>query len=210
MIELAEIFYSLQGEGPFSGKPAIFIRLSRCLEPYCPWCDTQFSWKKGDLVSEETILGRINAYPCQFIVITGGEPFLQWDSGLSALEQLLLKNKYQIQYETSGKVLLPSSPETTLVVSPKYLNANWHFLPENHSHVNAYKFLYHKKNDGAFIELFVKTNHIPPEKVWIMPLGATREEQLKSMPETWAFCQKNQFNLSARLHVLAFNTQTGV
>ena len=131
MLELAELFYSLQGEGPFAGRPAVFVRLSRCLAPLCPWCDTAFAWQPGSLIEEDALVEKIIAYNCSFVVITGGEPFLQWSSGLQFLEDALIGGGCFIQYETSGKLELPRKSKGFTVCSPKFLDGRWHFLSTN-------------------------------------------------------------------------------
>ena len=208
MLELAEVFHSLQGEGPFAGKPAVFIRLSRCLEPYCCWCDTKFAWEEGEKVTADTLVARVQGYPAKLIVITGGEPFLQWEDGLRELEEKLLSEGYAIQYETSGKVVLPETPETFVVCSPKYIKKEWHYHPENTGRVDAFKFV--AKDNFDEIEQFVKEYGIAPEKVWIMPMGSEREKQINLMPDIWWFCVKKGFNFSPRLHCLTFNEKRKV
>lgn len=73
--KINEIFYSLQGEGRWAGRAAIFIRFSGC-NLKCPFCDTNFEAKT--IMSEESILQLLATYkPCDFVVLTGGEPTLQ-------------------------------------------------------------------------------------------------------------------------------------
>ena len=73
-LKVNEIFYSLQGEGRHTGKPAIFVRLSGC-NMNCKFCDTD--WVLGDQYTLEEILIQISDLPCKHIVWTGGEPLLQ-------------------------------------------------------------------------------------------------------------------------------------
>ncbi|MDR3194798.1 MAG: 7-carboxy-7-deazaguanine synthase QueE [Tannerella sp.] len=73
-LSVKELFYSLQGEGGRQGEASIFIRLSGC-NLHCDFCDTDFNG--GTDLSAGQILARIRAFPCQWIVWTGGEPTLQ-------------------------------------------------------------------------------------------------------------------------------------
>ena len=76
-MQLAEIFYSVQGEGRLVGIPSVFIRTSGC-NLRCVWCDTPYtSWApEGKKWSVTEILGEVAKYPSRHIVVTGGEPFL--------------------------------------------------------------------------------------------------------------------------------------
>lgn len=208
MLELTELFYSLQGEGPFAGRPAVFVRLSRCLPPLCPWCDTAFAWQPGTMVEVDDLVDEIMAHGCSFVVITGGEPFLQWSTGLQCLEETLVNKGCSVQYETSGKLTLPLDAKGFIVCSPKYLDNMWHFPGTNCSVVDAFKFVV--ENDFQVVDDFIETWNIPAQKVWIMPKGASREIQLKNFAAIWRYCVKRGFNFSPRLHILAFDNKNGV
>lgn len=109
-----EIFYSLQGEGAFTGTPAIFVRLSGC-NLKCPFCDTQHLDYKE--YSDEEILHEIMKYsPCKFVVITGGEPCLQLTE---KFVDLLNKQNYFVAIETNGTMPLPGDIDW-VVCSPKF------------------------------------------------------------------------------------------
>ena len=107
-----EIFYSLQGEGANTGRPAVFIRFSGC-NLHCPFCDTDF--QNGTDMSGEEIMRQIAAYPARFIVLTGGEPALQVDDDLVSL---LHQAGYTIAIETNGTQPLPDGIDW-VTVSPK-------------------------------------------------------------------------------------------
>ena len=68
-LNVNEIFYSLQGEGGRMGEPSIFIRLTKC-NLACSFCDTDFA--SGSDMALEEILNTIKAYPCKWIIWTGG------------------------------------------------------------------------------------------------------------------------------------------
>lgn len=208
MLEISEIFHSLQGEGPWAGRPAAFLRLSGCIEPLCPWCDTLFACGKGRQMPLEQICEELLAFQNDFVVITGGEPFLQWRNGLKVLEEKLLNSGCEIQYETGGKVLIPEDSQGFRICSPKYINDSWHFVEENIHRAQLFKFV--ASDNLQQIKAFVEKYDIPFNRVWIMPLGASRGEQLSLLPSLWDFCVKNRFNFSPRLHTLAFDNKRGV
>lgn len=107
-----EIFYSLQGEGYFTGTPAVFIRLSGC-NMKCEFCDTTHS--SYTEMSEEEIMRKVCEWPANHVVITGGEPALQLT--LSLLDLLHENGKY-VQVETNGTHHLPGTVDW-ITCSPK-------------------------------------------------------------------------------------------
>jgi len=208
MIEITEIFSSLQGEGPFMGRPATFIRLSGCLEPYCPWCDTAYARENGHQLDLSAILDKVAEQGNDLVVVTGGEPFLQWETGLLDLENLLIESGYQVQYETSGKLGIPGNTRGHVVCSPKFLEGRWWFDTQYVSSVDYFKFVV--ADDFEHVSKFIQTHKIPSHKVWIMPLGATRSEQQARLADVWNFCETHKFNFAPRLHTLAFDNKRGV
>lgn len=112
MRKVNEIFYSIQGEGYYSGTPAIFLRFSGC-NITCPFCDT--AHHTYILMSEEEIVEKIRQYPASHVVITGGEPGLQITSTL--IDKLHEAGKF-VQIETNGTLALPTNIDW-VTCSPK-------------------------------------------------------------------------------------------
>jgi len=127
-----EIFYSIQGEGFHSGRPAVFIRFSGCNlwsgkekdrdGAICKFCDTDFvgtDGLNGGVYSIFQLLEIVNKITlenkCRFIVLTGGEPLLQVDTGLVSI---LKEAGYYIAVETNGTIRVPNGLDW-LTVSPK-------------------------------------------------------------------------------------------
>ncbi len=99
-LPLMEQFYTLQGEGCYSGRPAVFIRLGGC-DVGCVWCDVKERWdeKAHPLVSINTIVDDVLKTECKFVVITGGEPTMY---NLSFLTTALKTYGLEVAIETSG------------------------------------------------------------------------------------------------------------
>src|SRR5213082_1511458 len=76
-MKIAEIFYSLQGEGTLAGVPSAFIRVSGC-NLRCTWCDTPYaSWNpQGAEMPLPAILAEVAKHPARHVVLTGGEPMM--------------------------------------------------------------------------------------------------------------------------------------
>lgn len=121
------IFYTIQGEGPFAGMPAIFLRMAGC-NLRCYWCDTDFSEENATEYTPAALAEKLfqvsHESKCDLVVITGGEPLLQ-PIDLLLWHQSLVHCKFQI--ETAGTVwpnmgasifkYVRSTP--TIVCSPK-------------------------------------------------------------------------------------------
>ncbi|MEA3222147.1 MAG: 7-carboxy-7-deazaguanine synthase QueE [Thermodesulfobacteriota bacterium] len=204
-----EIFYSLQGEGPWVGLPAIFIRLGGCVEPMCPWCDTKYALNEYTDMACSDIIKQVKTSSCINIIITGGEPFLQWKSGLAELHDKLLELGYHLQYETSGKVPVPDLKNAAIVCSPKYIEGMWYFDRSNLSKIDVFKFVAQEETFEA-ITNFITENQIKKEQVYIMPIGATKKEQVKNMKSVFNFCKDQGYRMTPRLHILIFDGKRGV
>ncbi len=209
-LNVTEIFHSLQGEGPWLGIPATFLRLGGCVEPYCPWCDTPYALEESTRMSPRDILDALEGYPGRQVVVTGGEPFLQWDHGLADLHASLVLRGYRIQYETSGKVPFPLMPDALIVCSPKCIDGTWRFDPANRGRADYYKFVAHDPGSLEAMEGFIGLYALPKERVYVMPLGTTREEQLRHMEPLFCFCRDHGYRMTPRLHVLTFDSRRGV
>ncbi len=114
-MKISEIFYSLQGEGNWAGRPNIFIRTTGC-NLRCSYCDTKYTYNSGEEMKIETILDIIRKYSCKYICITGGEPLLQTE--IMNLINALLKRKYHICLETNGSLDIKGiSNKKSLIIS---------------------------------------------------------------------------------------------
>ncbi len=205
MLAICEIFYSLQGEGPLMGRPAVFVRLSGCVKPYCEFCDTPEALGQGTPMALETIVGQVRSYGCSLVVITGGEPFLQWKQGLWELSQILIEQGMSVQYETSGRAGIPEDITGIVVLSPK--PGQW---PSPEIVARAH-FLKPIVGDDPHITLdAVKLSGFPANRIWLMPLGGNREEQITGMPLVWDLCVRYGYCMSPRLHILAHDRKKGI
>ncbi len=112
-------FLTIQGEGPYAGQPAVFIRLHGC-NLACTFCDTQFSDPNDPVLSLQEINDKIDAVRgnTRLVVITGGEPLLQQIVPLC--KDLLWHHGLTVQIETAGTVWIDGLNKVAeIVVSPK-------------------------------------------------------------------------------------------
>ncbi|MDD2391080.1 MAG: radical SAM protein [Desulfobacterales bacterium] len=98
-LRVNEIFYSIQGESLFSGRPCVFVRLTGC-NLRCTYCDTRYAYSEGIFMSIPQILDQVATCRCKLVEITGGEPLLQEDTP-DLVRQLLALN-YKVLMETNG------------------------------------------------------------------------------------------------------------
>jgi len=120
MLNVNEIFRSIQGEGVHAGVPAVFLRLQGC-NLRCPWCDTKDALdpKGGTVMSLEETLGQINQYTPNLVVVTGGEPLLQIPE-LGILINDLDHHRHRWHLETNGTLApRPVRLFDWVTVSPK-------------------------------------------------------------------------------------------
>jgi len=113
-MRINEIFYSLQGEGQYTGTPAVFVRFAGC-NLRCSFCDTEFT--SYTEMSEEEILSAVLQYPTNTVILTGGEPTLQLTTSLL---NLFAYNCRNVHIETNGTHQLPEGPISWVTCSPKY------------------------------------------------------------------------------------------
>jgi 7-carboxy-7-deazaguanine synthase len=121
-MRIAEIFYSVQGEGSLTGLPSVFVRTSGC-NLRCAWCDTPYaSWQpEGDEMSLEAILDQVEQYPSRYVVVTGGEPMVA-RAVRTFLAELRRRGKH-VTLETAGTIPPEECVVDLVSLSPKLANS---------------------------------------------------------------------------------------
>lgn len=145
-LPLMEEFYTIQGEGVFTGVAAYFIRLGGC-DVGCHWCDVKESWEaaKHPLTSVETMVANAKKSKAKSVVITGGEP-LTWN--LDQLTKRLKEEDFKVHIETSGAYSFSGSWDW-VCLSPKKLK-----LPVDEAYQKAHelKVIIFNNHDFIFAE----------------------------------------------------------
>ncbi len=188
-LEVVSIFPTLQGEGPNSGWPAIFIRLGGC-NLACSFCDTEFeNFSEMDLTE---ILTRVQKlYTNQkLIVITGGEPFRQ---PIAKLCEELIKLGYKVQIETNGTLFREIPPEVEIICSPKGIAT---IRPDLHERVTAFKFIISAANP-EYNHVAVNTN----KPIYVQPMDEyDAGKNARNVEYTRDLALEKGYNLSLQLH----------
>ena len=113
MLEVTEIYKSIQGESTYMGRPCVFVRLTGC-NLRCVWCDTTHAFYDGKNLSTDQIIDQVKSYSINLVEITGGEPLLQKE--VFPLMESLLKNKFQVMLETSGSLPIKNVPAEVIKI----------------------------------------------------------------------------------------------
>ncbi|MEQ6121873.1 7-carboxy-7-deazaguanine synthase QueE [Reichenbachiella sp. MALMAid0571] len=182
-LPVMEIFYSIQGEGFHSGKPAVFVRLGGC-DVGCHWCDVKESWNEKDHphLGIEEIINEVTRYPSKTIIVTGGEPLMY---NLDGLTSELKKHSYQLHLETSG-VYTMTGQWDWITFSPKKFKKPDQSIYAVASELKAIVF---NQSDFAFAESFVSSlnndciQYLQPEWSKSEQMTATIVEYIKAHPE---------------------------
>jgi 7-carboxy-7-deazaguanine synthase len=171
-LDIKEIYRTIQGEGPYVGQPAVFIRLAGC-NLQCPLCDTDYTQGRKEMHVQEICNTTSElCTPNRLVVITGGEPFRQ---PIGLLVKHLLQEHYRVQIETNGTVYDADStrmkdshfnPYLSLVCSPK-----GRIEPTLKPHISALKYVMDARFVSEHDGLPTRTlgNNILPDRPWFSP-----------------------------------------
>jgi len=184
---VTSFFATMQGEGPYSGRRAVFLRLSKC-NLACSFCDTYFD--SGDWFGFEELSERLNDLVDDKkgwgLVVTGGEPLLQ-KALTGFLEQEASKWNWT-QIESNGIIPRDIPDSTTLVISPKCLEKNdvaIRYLKPNQTNLeraDCLKFVM-EDSDGPYSEVpdwaleWAHNNTIP---IFVSPMNIYAREPQKA------------------------------
>ncbi len=113
MLTINEIFYSIQGESTYAGRPCVLVRLTAC-DLRCSWCDTEYAFHEGRKQSLEEVLAEVDRLGCSLVEVTGGEPLLQ--EAVYPLMRSLLDRGNTVLLETGGHRSTADVPEAVVTI----------------------------------------------------------------------------------------------
>lgn len=216
-LRVAELFRSLQGEGPSAGTPAHFLRLQGC-DVGCRWCDTKYSWdaSQGRSLTIAEAFQELRALgPAPLLVVTGGEPLAH--PGVDRLLIAALGQWPRVEVETSGSEPPPLAHERLFHVwSPKLpgVTDRWARTWEHAARFMAdprttVKIVVAEGDDEDALAQ-IREHGLPRERVMLMPEGLT-DAAVRARAVTLAeMCLREGLRLSPRLHVWLWGVKRGV
>lgn len=220
VLDVHSIFYTIQGEGPFTGERAVFVRLAGC-NLQCPWCDTEYTQGRDKATAEELvgmviakIRRRTDASPQKhLVVITGGEPFRQ---PIGRFMYLLLEAGLRVQIESNG-VLAPDEIAASLLRhlhKPAYLICSpktSRIHPSMHELATVFKYVLHHENIEPADGLPIKALGHKASPHVARPDYATFKGRVYVNPEDSKDPQVNAANIAAvKRSALRFGYIAGV
>jgi organic radical activating enzyme len=239
-LAISEVFYSIQGEGPTTGYPAVFVRLGGCnlmcggegtqkdskLHSGATWrCDTIEVWMKSkskefkDILPEDCIEAIKKGAN---LIITGGEPLMQQTNVIEFIKYIkeeYSKNCY-IEIETNGTIA--PIPEISQLInqwncSPKLSNSGMpNFKTYNTNAICKLNrlntaFKFVIDTDMDWVEIKkFYFDIIDHKKIWLMPSGSNQEQLIKSKEIVAEIAKNNYIKFTNRLHIEIWNKKTGV
>jgi 7-carboxy-7-deazaguanine synthase len=228
-MRLAELFYSIQGEGKLMGAPSVFVRVSGC-NLRCVWCDTPYaSWNpEGSEETVDEIVERASAFGAKHIVITGGEPMIMPD--LADLCEGLKSRNHHITVETAATIFEPMKLDLASL-SPKLSNSTptlreggrfARVHEERRMNVKVIqqfidsspefqlKFVVSDPADVVEInDVLKRLKGWSPADVLLMPEGTDRETLDARSGWISEVCKREGYRFCPRLHVMLYGNRRG-
>jgi 7-carboxy-7-deazaguanine synthase len=223
-LKIAELFYSVQGEGSLVGVPSFFIRTSGC-NLRCAWCDTPYtSWNpEGADLTLDQIVDQVKAHPARHVVVTGGEPMIAPE--IIALTERLRGLGLHITIETAGTVFKPVACDL-MSISPKLSNSTpqgpW---KEQHNRLRInrevlmqlmsryeyqLKFVIENPRDLEEVRPLLASLEADRARVILMPEGTDRDVLRERGVWLAEICKSEGYRFSPRLHVDLYGNRRGV
>ncbi len=175
-LPVMEAFYTVQGEGAYTGQAAYFIRLGGC-DVGCTWCDVKESWDAAahPQLTVESITEQAREHPARLVVVTGGEPLMH---DLSALTNALRAAGFRTNIETSGSHPI-SGDWHHVCLSPKKFKPA---LPETFQRADELKVIVFNKHDLQWAE--EQAAHVRPDcRLFLQPEWSKREAMMPLIVE---------------------------
>jgi len=208
-MKIYEIFYSIQGEGKWTGLPNIFIRTAGC-NLRCSFCDSTYAYDEKQKMTIKEIVKEIKKYNCKHICITGGEPLLQVET--NNLIDILCNKGYKICIETNGSINIQKIAEKKSVMISldiKCPSSGMHkkMYFDNILHLNVddqIKFIIGNKEDYEYAKKIVQSYKIFCP-IFFQPVEGTNLKELAN----WILNDGLTVKLGLQIHKIIWGNKRG-
>lgn len=202
MLTINEIFYSIQGESTYAGRPCVFVRLTAC-DLRCSWCDTEYAFHEGRKQSLDEVLADIDRLDCRLVEVTGGEPLLQ--EAVYPLMRALLDRGSTVLLETGGHRSTADVPEAVVTIldvkcpgSGEAHRNDWNNLERLRPHDEA-KFVVTDRKDYEFARDVIEKYRLGARVAAVHLSPAHGVMDLRRLSE-WALTDRLPVRVQVQLH----------
>ena len=209
MLEVTEIYKSIQGESSHTGLPCVFVRLTGC-NLRCVWCDTAHAFHGGRKMSVQDVVGKVQSFGIGLVEVTGGEPLQQKE--VFTLMDALLEENFRVMLETSGSLSVADVPSPVIKIidlkcpgSGEVDKNHWGNL--NHlSPVDEIKFVIADRADYEWSRSVLKKHELH-KKSHVLFSPVSDKLNLKDLTE-WILEDNLPVRLQTQLHKQIWSKET--
>ena len=202
MLTINEIFYSIQGESTYAGRPCVFVRLTAC-DLRCSWCDTPYAFHEGRKMSIDDVVSAVEGYDCPLVEVTGGEPLLQEDV-YELMDRLLLQGR-TVMLETGGHRPIDRVPSAVVKIvdvkcpgSGESGKNDWRNLERLSPH-DEIKFVVKDRADYEFARDVIRRRTLASRCAAILISPVHGETDVRMLSE-WILADRLPARLQLQLH----------
>lgn len=225
-MKINEIFYSIQGEGPSAGQPAVFIRFQGC-NLMCSFCDSKYTWNgyynemdveeivEKVMIEIEDDKRELTSYRNILVVFTGGEPMLYQEDLEKCIKHLARKNFKSFEIETNGtRTPKPSAvfgrDDVRFIISPKLDEMEQENVEiAEFQQPRTLKFVVDDANDCERVMDWYIDTTVREEEIYFMPQGRCEVEIEKRQGEIVEMCKRFGVKYSPRLQIDIYGDERG-
>jgi 7-carboxy-7-deazaguanine synthase len=209
-LTINEIFYSIQGESTYAGRPCVFVRLTAC-DLRCSWCDTAYAFHEGRKQSLDEVLAEVDRHGCSLVEVTGGEPLLQED--VYPLMQSLIDRGCTVLLETGGHRSTAAVPEPVVTIldvkcpgSGEAHRTDWSNLDRLRPH-DEVKFVVKNRADYDYAREVIARHRLAERAaaVHLSPVHGVMD--LRQLSE-WALADRLPVRIQVQLHKYIWDPAT--
>jgi 7-carboxy-7-deazaguanine synthase len=210
LLTINEIFYSIQGESTYAGRPCVFVRLTAC-DLRCSWCDTPYAFHEGRKRTLEDVVAEVERFDCRLVEITGGEPLLQ--DGVYPLIDALLGGGHHVMLETGGHRSTARVPHQVVTIldvkcpgSGEAHRTDWENLSRLQPH-DEVKFVVRDRADYDYARDVVARHQLPNRAAAIHFSPVHGVLDARELSE-WVLADKLPVRIQLQLHKFIWDPST--